>query len=131
MLSNVAHPFSTNCSTNDLSDVLKAAHRFEIDNPIAPQKKYIKLEAMKNMDMSEMQKTVKDAEQNGLEVLVNLFDWLYGLEPQPTTKIIDRDEEFQMPKITNHLTQRVKGPLRKVKVFMDALIKVRQVYPHH
>lgn len=79
---------------------------------------------MKNVDMSEMQKTVKDAEQNGLEVLVNLFDWLDGLEPQPTTKIIDRHEEPQTPKITNHLAQRVKGLLRKFKVLLDVL-KVR------
>ena len=34
---------------------------------------------------AEMCKAVKASEQNGLGMLIELFDWLDGLEPQPTT----------------------------------------------
>jgi len=33
-------------------------------------------------------KAVKVGEENALEMLVDLFDWLDGLEPQPTTEIV-------------------------------------------
>ena len=36
---------------------------------------------------AEMCKAVKESEQNGLGMLVELFDWLDGLEPQSTTVV--------------------------------------------
>ena len=37
--------------------------------------------------------TVKVGEENALEMLVELFDWLDDLEPQPTTEIIPLDDK--------------------------------------
>jgi hypothetical protein len=50
---------------------------------------------------------VKRAEQKALEMLVDLFDWLDGLEPQPTTEIVELYEKSQAieSKITNTLAQ--------------------------
>ena len=36
----------------------------------------------------EIKELLKRAKQNALEMLVELFDWFDGLEPQPTTEII-------------------------------------------
>jgi len=33
-------------------------------------------------------KAVRGAEENAFEMLVDLFDWLDGVEPQPTTEIV-------------------------------------------
>ena len=38
---------------------------------------------------------VKASEQDSLEMLVNLFDWLDSLERQPTSEVVSRSEEFQ------------------------------------
>lgn len=35
----------------------------------------------------ELRKVVKTAEQDALETIVELFDWMDGLEPQTTTAI--------------------------------------------
>jgi len=54
-----------------------------------------------------MRKVVMSAEQNALEMLVELFDWLDGLEPQPTTEIVELYEMSQAidAGITNTLAQ--------------------------
>jgi len=44
---------------------------------------------------ADLRKAVKAAEQDALEMLVDLFDWLDGLKPQPTTEIV---EEMQKTK---------------------------------
>jgi len=36
----------------------------------------------------DLHDVVKAIEQNALKMLVDLFDWLDGLEPQPTTEIV-------------------------------------------
>lgn len=38
-----------------------------------------------------MCKAVKAGEENALEMLVNLFDWLDGLEPEPVTEIVPQE----------------------------------------
>ena len=45
--------------------------------------------------MSELLRAVKAGEQSALEMLVDLFDWLDGLEPQPTREIFPLYEEPQ------------------------------------
>ena len=47
------------------------------------------------------------AERKGLEVLVDLFDWLDRLEPQPTTEIVALYEKFHAieSNIVNTLAQ--------------------------
>ena len=43
-----------------------------------------------------MLRAVKAGEQSALEMLVGLFDWLDGLEPQPTREIFPLHEEPQI-----------------------------------
>jgi len=66
---------------------LQGAPQFLLNNPIALQKKYIKLKDDPNIKKTktELRKAVKVGEENALEMLVELYDWLDGLEPQPTT----------------------------------------------
>ena len=96
LFSNVTTPLSFNFSKDAIPEVLKNAPHFLVDNPISLQKKYLELEGgMSSKKAKEMQKAVKSAEENALEMLVELFDWLDGLEPQPTTEIIALYEKSQ------------------------------------
>ena len=54
-------------------------------------RKYDKLKKDPNQKkiLQEMRKAVKNGEKTALEMLVNVFDWLDGLQPQPTTEILD------------------------------------------
>ena len=82
----------------------------------------------------EMKKSVKRAEQNALEMLVGLFDWLDGLEPQPTTEImaISKMSEAIESKITGILiaaSQRMPGHLNYTKdAGMEALARLTEEY---
>ena len=87
---NVQNLLQLNLSEGSIPDILKAAPQFLLDNPIALQKKYLKLEkdpSMKNR-RSDLRDIIKDGEQGALEMLVELFDWLDSLEPQPTLEIV-------------------------------------------
>ena len=104
MFTNIADPFSSNVCPNTLPDELKTAPRFEIDNPIALQKQYLKLKSNKRMkNMSEIRKMVEAGEQSALEVLANVFDWLDGLDSQPMMKITHPHKKRRnlVSKITN------------------------------
>ena len=87
MFTKVSSPLDWNFSEDTLPVELRAVEMFLIDNPIARQKQYLVLKSDKNrkkLRMS-MRKAVLAGEERALEVLVNLFDWLDGLESQPTT----------------------------------------------
>ena len=88
VLTNVPDPLYQNFSGDTLPDVLKDAPQFLLDNPIALQRKYLKLEGdiKTESKRAEMRKTVKAGEEKALEMLVDLFDWLDGLERQLTTE---------------------------------------------
>jgi len=108
LFSNVPTSLSFNFCKGAIPEALKGAPKFLIDNPVSLQKKYLELiGGMSRRKAKEMQKAVKSAEQNALETLVRLFDWLDGLEPQPTTEIISLYEKSQAieAKITNTLAQ--------------------------
>jgi len=68
-----------------------------LQNPIALQKKYLKLKDDPSLKKtkSELHKAVKAGEQPALEMLLDLFDWLDGLEPQPTMEVFPLHEEPQ------------------------------------
>ena len=57
---------------------------------------------------------VKDSEKDALEMLVDLFDWLDRLEPQPITRTVSLYEQCRsiVAKLTNPLAQQAKE-LRK------------------
>ena len=94
MFTNVLSPLHWNFSGDTIPDVLKEAPHFLLNNPVALQKKYLKLKdgpSVKNRG-SDLRKAVKAGEENALEMMVDLFDWLDGLEPQPTTGIFPVNE---------------------------------------
>ena len=100
---------SFNFAQDAIPEILKDAPQFLFDNPIALQKKFrgLKDGPNKRKLANEMQKDMKIAEQRALEMLVNLFDWLDGLESQPTTEIVALYKKSHAieSKITHTLTQ--------------------------
>ena len=90
MFTNVSSPLHWNFSTDTVPGVLKSAPHFLLNNPITLQKKYLKLKDVPNMKKgtANLRKEVKVGEENALEMLVDFFDWLDGLEPRPTSEIV-------------------------------------------
>ena len=109
LFTNSLTSLSLNLAQGAIPEILKDVPRFLLDNPIALQRKFLKFEDDPNK--KEMRKgTQKDvvyAESKALEMLVDLFDWLDGLEPQPTTDIVALYKKSRAieSKITNVLTQ--------------------------
>jgi hypothetical protein len=66
----------------------------------------------------ELQHAVKSAEEKALEMLVELFDWLDGLEPQPTTEIVALYEKSHAieSKITNTLAQMDQASVKMAEI---------------
>ena len=66
---------------------------------------------------------VKASEQDSLEMLVDLFDWLDGLECQPTSEVVSRYEEFQ------DMAANVIGLLANFlrKIMEKGILKVRAI----
>jgi len=90
--------------------VLKDAPQFILNNPIALLKKYNKLKGDPNTrkERAEFRKAVKAGEQDALEMMVDLFDWLCDLEQQPTTGVTPLYEKDQ-----NHpaMSADTRGPM--------------------
>ena len=85
LYTNVTSSVYLNFPQYTLPGFLKDAPYFILDNPIALQKKYLEIKdvpAMK-MRMADFHEVVKTSEQSALEMLVDLFDRLDSLEPQP------------------------------------------------
>jgi len=81
---------SWNLSKDDIPKGLKDAPQFFLDNPIALQKRYLRLKndlTSKQMNM-ELLKVVQPGEERALDMLVKLFGWLDGLESHPVTEIV-------------------------------------------
>jgi len=95
LLTNVNNPLYTNFSKDTVPDALKEAPEFLLNNPIALQRKYLNLKD--NPDMKkrspEFREAVKAGEQEALEMLVDLFDWLDDIEPRPTTEDVPLDQK--------------------------------------
>ena len=109
MFTNVLSPLPWSFSTDTLPEVLKDAPQFLLNNPIALQKEYSKLKggASMNKERANLRKALQAAEQNALDMLVYLFDWLNSLEPQSVTGIVSPYEHFQAieAKVTNVLAR--------------------------
>jgi len=54
----------------------------------------------------DLRNAVKAGEQNALKMLVKLFDWLDGLEPQGSVEIVKRSQKCEV-KSTGPLDQAV------------------------
>ena len=118
---------SLNFSQDAIPEILKEAPQFLFDNPIALQRKYLELkdDPSKKRARMELQRTVKRAEQQALEMFVEFFDWLDGLEPQPTTEIVALYEKSQAidAKITNTLAQmdQAAAKIAEINKLMEEL----------
>lgn len=97
VFTNVLSPLHWNFSEDTIPDVLKEVPHFLINNPVALQKKYLKLKDDPYMKTgrAEFRKAVKGGEENALKTLVELFDWLDRLEPQPMTNVVPFYQEAQ------------------------------------
>src|SRR5258706_2916152 len=86
MFTNVLSPPHWNLSGDTIPNSLKNAPCFLLNNPVALQKKYLKRKDDPNMKTAraDLRKAVKASEETAMGMLVELFDWLDGLEPQPT-----------------------------------------------
>ena len=124
VFTNVQSPLSCNFSSKTIPEVLRNARQFHLDNPIALQRRYISLNSegkMKKMK-KDLHKAVQEGEKNALETLVHLFDWLDGLEPQPTKEIVYLYTLSQTIEamITNTFAQMDQAAAKKMEI--DKLI---------
>jgi len=89
LFTNVSSPLHFNFSGDTIPDVLKCGPQFLLNNPRAPEA-VPQTQNDPNMKTRRVgfRKLVKVEEEDALEILVDLFDWLDGLELQPTTGII-------------------------------------------
>lgn len=120
IFTHVPSPLSWNFDQDSIPDVLKDAPQYLLDNPIALQKKYLKYkdDPNKKKVWGELRKAVKAGEQKALEMLVDLFDWLDGLKPQPTTVILSLYDQSQKieASIFNILAQMDQATKKKVEI---------------
>jgi hypothetical protein len=81
--------------------VLKSSPMFFFDNPITPG-----IYDETDLRMGQY----RGSKQGPFKMLVNLFDWLDGLEPQPATEIVSLCEQHQNieAKVINILDQRAR-----------------------
>jgi hypothetical protein len=97
VFTNVASPLHWNFAGDTIPDALKDAPRFLLNNPVAVQKKYLKLKREPSIrkGSADLVKAVKGSEEDALEMMVELLDWLDGLEPQPASEIALHHDESQ------------------------------------
>ena len=136
LLSNVPNEICLNFPDDAIPEVLKHAPTFFINNPIALQKNYLKQQdSMNKRTAKKRREFVKGAEQDALEMSVKLFDWLDGLEPQPTRDIIDLYEKYQVIElvITDTLAQMGRAAIKWAeikKILMEDLRRKSAVSFH-
>ena len=128
--------FFTNCPTylsfnfceDAIPEILKDAPRFLFDNPIPLQKNFLRLKNDPNRkkERTEWRETVKHREQKALGKLVDLFEWLDGREPQPTTEIMALYEMSRAieTKITKTLAQMDQAAAKMAEI--NKLVKAVQ-----
>ena len=117
LFTNVASPLHWNFSKDTVPDTLKDAPEFLFNNPVALQKKYLRLKDDPNVKIGRagFRSAVKVAEESALEMLVELFDWLDGLEAQPTIDILplyDKSRRIK-PIIADNRDQMVQTPAQE------------------
>jgi hypothetical protein len=97
LFTNVSSPICFNFPQHSLPEFLKDAPQFLLDNPIALQKKYLKIKDGPNKRMRRpgIPKVVKTAKQYTLEMLVDFFYWLDRLEPQSMENTVPLYKEPQ------------------------------------
>lgn len=87
VLTNVSSPLFQNFAPNVLPDVLQGAPQFLLNNPVALQKKYLERKDVPKAKKrgAKLCDAVQTDEEAAMEMMVELFDWLDGLEPKSNT----------------------------------------------
>jgi hypothetical protein len=128
IFTNVSSPLNWNFAQDSLPAVLQDAPQYLLDNPVALQRKFLKLRDDPNKERirGEMYKAVKAGKQKALETLVDLFDWVDSRKPQPTTEIQSLFEKSQMIQvnIANTLAQMDQATKKKEEI--DTLMRQLQ-----
>ena len=127
VFTNIQNAVSWNFSRETISRLLEDAPRFFLDNPCALQKRSLELRNNRKVKTTKgqlkMRKFMENSEEEALETLVELFDWLDSLIPQPTKEIVNlynlsREIESM---ITDALAQMDQAAAKKdeIKRLMD------------
>jgi hypothetical protein len=122
LLTNTSSPLYQNFSGDMLPDPFKHAPQFLLNNPIALQRRYLRL---KDDPKMRYQRAVKADEQDASGTLVGLFDWLDSLEPRPTAKIPSLYEQCQgvVAKVTGPFARQAKDLQGALKDKMEAGVR--------
>ena len=128
VLTNTSNPLYRNFSKDTLPEAFKNAPQFLLNNPAALQKRYIELMGEPNTRSKRpyFREEVKASEQAALEMLVDLFDWLDRLEPQPTTRrMVTLYEQGQsiVAKLTYPLGRQAKELRKAIKGNVEAGVR--------
>ena len=136
VLTNVSGPLYQNFSGDTIPDVLKSAPQFLLDNPIALQRKYLRLkdDVKSRSKRAKMRKMVEVGEEQALEMLVDFFDWLDGLEQQPIMEagIVCEESQNVVVAVPNPAAQQMNEPLRKVEEkVQEGVRKLKRMFISH
>ena len=128
MSTNVSSRSHCNFSKETIPDALRDAPHFLLNNPIALQRKYLKLMDDPRMKKSrtDFRKVVKTTEQETLEVFVDFFDWLDGRKPLSTADIVPRYQDTSIP--TNQ--GAAKKAMGLAVSYSHGLRTALESYPH-
>ena len=82
LLTHTSRPLFVNFSSDTLPEDFKSAPQFLLDNPITLHRRYLEIkDAPKTMRQGRtFREVVEASEQDSLEMLVELFDWLDSLD---------------------------------------------------
>jgi hypothetical protein len=122
MFTNISSPLSLNFPMGKLPEGLKDAPQFFLNNPITFQKSDPRI---KDHLQCLLCKAVLANEQKALETLVDLFDWFYGLEPQPTQDLVSFYEMFQTIEAVLVAPDLKKAEINKLMIMLKKNLAVR------
>lgn len=98
LFTNVTDVMNVNFEHETLPSSISRDHLLYLNNPLAMQKSLEKMRKQKKLTSQQLQKSrrsIQEAEGAALDTLVDMFDWLDGLEPQPTLDFISLYEKTQ------------------------------------
>jgi hypothetical protein len=119
LLTNTSNPLYQNLSRDNLPGVCKEAPQFLLNNPIALQRKYLELKDTGGPhtrgQMTRFREMIKASEEDALEMLVGLFDWLDGLDRPKTQNIVINIIDALAHQTQKTLRKVIEGGVRKLR----------------
>ncbi|KAH7106389.1 hypothetical protein BKA62DRAFT_293773 [Auriculariales sp. MPI-PUGE-AT-0066] len=130
MFTYCASPLNINFADEAVPHALEKAPQFYIDNPLALLKQYNKMcekfKKRNNMtpdlrgqsQLSASLNHVKNCETAALQTMVKLFDWMDGLNPQPTTEILEIFNQSQdiAQNISDIISQMEQATVKRKRI---------------